>query len=190
VTEPDATFRPSAPRLPALGLDELDATQQRLVGGISDQFTTVPNLVLTLVRHPALYEAWLPLASKLLLDSAFDRRERELLIMRTAVSIGSHYEWGQHVALTPDLFDADDLARIVAGPDAAGWSVREAALLRAVDELHASAGISEATWTALAAELDEQQLVELPMLVGQYRMMAGIVNALGVQPEEGSGSLP
>ena len=78
-TDPDATYRPIAPRVPVLGLDELDDVQRRLVGAISDEFTTVPNLVLTLVRHPELYEAWLPMASKLLLDSAFDRRERELL---------------------------------------------------------------------------------------------------------------
>lgn len=189
-TDPDATYRPIAPRVPVLGLDELDDVQRRLVGAISDEFTTVPNLVLTLVRHPELYEAWLPMASKLLLDSAFDRRERELLILRSAVVVGSHYEWGQHVALTHDLFDADDLARILEGPGAAGWSAREAALLRAVDELRAHAGISEPTWAALAAELDEGQLIELPMLIGQYQMIAFTVNTLGVQPEAGSMPLP
>lgn len=183
-------MRPSAPRLPALRLDELDDRQRQLVGLVDPQFATVPNAVLTLVRDPALYEAFLPLATKLLIDSAFSVRHRELAILRTAVLVDSHYEWGQHVALARDEFTDDDFRRIIVGADAPGWNDIETALLRAVDELHEHAGISDATWTKLAAGFDEHQLMQLPMLVGQYHLMAFVLHALGVQPEPGSTPLP
>jgi hypothetical protein len=46
------------------------------------------------------------------------------------------------------------------------------AILRAVDELHGDAMISDATWQTLAKQLDERQLIELPIIVGQYQTVA------------------
>jgi hypothetical protein len=63
-------------------------------------------------------------------------------------------------------------------------------LLRAADELHSDARISDATWEGLARELDEPQLIELPILVGQYHLVAFALNSLGVQPEPGLEPLP
>jgi hypothetical protein len=53
------------------------------------------------------------------------------------------------------------------------------------DELHAGAWISDATWPGLARHLSEKQLIELPMLIGQYHLVAFTLNSLGVQPEPG-----
>ena len=171
-------MRPTVPRLPALQLDEFDDRQRQLVGLVDPQFTTVPNAVLTLVRDPALYEAFLPLATKLLIDSAFSVRHRELVILRTAVLVDSHYEWGQHVVLARDEFTDDDFRRIVAGADAPGWNDIEAARLRAVDELHEHAGISDATWTQLAAGFDEHQLVQLPFTASRgHQLTQGLARS-------------
>jgi alkylhydroperoxidase family enzyme len=60
------------------------------------------------------------------------------------------------------------------------WTDEERALLDAVDELHATRTLSDATWNRLAAFLDSEQLIVLPMLVGHYIMLAGTLNALGV----------
>ena len=40
-------------------------------------------------------------------------------------------------------------------------------MLRAVDELHSDAWITDGAWAVLAADLDERQLIEVPILVGQ-----------------------
>ena len=66
----------------------------------------------------------------------------------------------------------------------------EAALLRAADELHADAKISDDTWAALAETYDERQLIEIPMLIGQYHMVAFTLNSLGVEQDEGLEDLP
>jgi 4-carboxymuconolactone decarboxylase len=66
----------------------------------------------------------------------------------------------------------------------------DATLLRAADELHTDARISDPTWKELAGRYDEAQLVELCMLVGQYHTVAFALNSLGVQLEEERGTLP
>jgi alkylhydroperoxidase family enzyme len=190
MTDTAPPFRPATPRIAPLTLDELDERQRAFVSAISPEFTAIPNAVLTLLRVPALYEAFLPLGSKLLYDSAFAPRERELLILRTAVVVRSPYEWGQHVYLAREIFDDDHFERILVGPSAPGWSPRDAALLGAVDELHDTGALSDATWSRLTGHLDEAQLIELPMLVGQYHTMAYVFHTLGVQPEPGSAPLP
>ena len=64
-----------------------------------------------------------------------------------------------------------------------GWSDADALLLRATDELHADSRIGDATWAALAEQWDDQQLIELCMVVGQYHLVAMTLNSLGVEPE-------
>ncbi len=70
-----------------------------------------------------------------------------------------------------------------AGPSAPGWSPREAAILTAVDAMHETQDLDDATWAALAAELDERRLIELVMLVGHYEMLATAIAALRIQPD-------
>ena len=40
---------------------------------------------------------------------------------------------------------------------------------------------------ATAAHLDERQLIEVPMLVGQYHIVSFTLNTLGIQREPGLG---
>jgi alkylhydroperoxidase family enzyme len=62
--------------------------------------------------------------------------------------------------------------------------------VRAADELHADAVLSDATWAALAEGYDTQQLIEVPMVAGQYHLVAFTLNSLGVQREDGVEGLP
>jgi 4-carboxymuconolactone decarboxylase len=149
------------------------------------------NIFTTLARHPELFKTWLRFAGYLLTSGTLPFADRELLILRTGYNCRSPYEWGQHVRIALNGGLARELVdRVAAGPDAPGWNEREALLLRAADELHSDARISDATWDALAHELDEQQLIELPILVGQYHLVAFALNSLGVQPEPGLEPLP
>jgi alkylhydroperoxidase family enzyme len=75
----------------------------------------------------------------------------------------------------------DDIARIAAGPEAAGWSSLDRAMVRAVDELVGDALISDSTWSELAGELDEQQLMDLVFTVGAYEVLAMAFRSFGVE---------
>ena len=48
----------------------------------------------------------------------------------------------------------------------------------------AAATSGAATWAALAGRYDDRQLIEVPMLVGHYHMLAFTLNSLGIQVEE------
>jgi 4-carboxymuconolactone decarboxylase len=149
------------------------------------------NIFSTFARHPDLFAAWLPFGGFLLGGGVLDPRERELLILRTGYNCGSSYEWGQHVRIAERLgMDRGTILRVAEGPDADGWSAAQAALLRAADELHSRAKISEQTWALLAADHDERALIEIAMLVGHYHLVAFTLNSLEVDLDEGLEGLP
>jgi alkylhydroperoxidase family enzyme len=149
------------------------------------------NIFGTLARNPELFKAWMPFGGYLLTAGTLSGRERELLILRTALNCASPYEWGQHVRISEaGGIDRETIDRVVDGPDADGWSDSESALLRAADELHADAKIGDETWAELAKAYDEKQLIEIPMLVGQYHMVAFTLNSLGVEQDPGLEDLP
>lgn len=176
-------LRPATPRIDPLPEAEWDDRARELLGRVAVPGGTTTNIFTTLVRHPRLFRHWLPFGGALLTGS-LPARDRELLVLRTGWRCGAGYEWGQHVPIGRDAGLTDDeIARIPAGPDAPGWSAADTALLRAADELHDDACITDATWAELAARYDTDQLVEIPMLVGQYHLVAFTLNALGVQLE-------
>ncbi|MGQ0802511.1 MAG: carboxymuconolactone decarboxylase family protein [Actinomycetota bacterium] len=175
----------TGPRIAPLSPDERDAQAQELLGDAGAPGSPASNIFTTLVRHPGLFRKWLPFGGKLLAGK-LSGRDRELLILRTGWRCRSEYEWGQHVliARAEGLVD-DEITRIKDGPDAPGWDPFDATLLRAADELHDDSKISDATWDKLAGRYDERQLVEVPMLVGHYHMVAYTLNSLGVEREPG-----
>jgi 4-carboxymuconolactone decarboxylase len=177
--------RPTEPRIAPLAADELDDQARELLAGLQIGDAPASNIFATLVRHPGLFRHWLPFGGKLL-GGRLPPRDREILVLRTGWRCRSEYEWGQHVLIgrAAGLGD-DDLDRIRQGPDAAGWDPFESALVRAVDELHDDACVSDATWAVLAERYDERQLIEVPMLVGHYHLVSYTLNSLGVQREAG-----
>ena len=91
----------------------------------------------------------------------------------------SHHErLGRRVGLT-----AAELERVRRGPEVEGWSARDRLLLAATDELHDTRDLSDETWSALSAQLDEPTRLELLMLVGHYEMLATTLNTLRLRPD-------
>ena len=64
-------------------------------------------------------------------------------------------------------------------------SLSIATLLRAVDELHADACISDATWAALSQRYKTEQLMDVVFAVGQYNLVSMALNTFGVQLDKG-----
>jgi 4-carboxymuconolactone decarboxylase len=149
------------------------------------------NIFPTLARHEELFRPWLPFGGFLLGRGVLPARERELLILRTGCNCQSDYEWGQHARLAESIgISSEEIERVAEGPDADGWSPADATLLRAADELHAGARISEETWAKLSERHDERALIEIAMLVGHYHMVAFALNSTGVELDAGLQGLP
>lgn len=175
------------PRPPEEWDDETRAILERNAGAGG----RVLNIFSTIAHHPKLLKRWLVFGAHVLVKSTLRPRERELLILRVGWRCRSPYEWGQHVVIgrQSGLTD-DDIERVAEGPDAAGWSELDAALLRAADELHDDSAISDATWEVLARRYDEQQLLDVIFTVGQYQLVSMALNTLRVERDDGVSDVP
>src|SRR4029079_18774384 len=94
------------------------------VGAGDDEEERKPLAVLTVLAHaPALLGPFLDWASALALEGRLPRRDHELLALRAAWHCRSPVEWGHHVvyARAAGLSDPE-IAEVVAGPDAPGWT--------------------------------------------------------------------
>jgi alkylhydroperoxidase family enzyme len=151
-----------------------------------------PALFTTLGRHRRLFRPWLRFAGRLMPGGKLPRADAELVILRVATLAPSEYEWGHHERIARRFgLDRAAIERVRDGAEADGWTPRQVAILRAVDELHATRTLGDRAWDALrAAGLNETELIELPMLVGHYEMLAMTLNALRVRPDRFRRALP
>ena len=175
----------SEPRLAPLSDEQLDDETRRVLERAKMQ-GRVFNIFRTLAVHPKLLERWMVFGTHVLGKSTLPARERELVILRVGWLCRCEYEWGQHVLIgrRAGLSD-EEMTRIKSGAEADGWNELDAWLVRAADELHSEAFISDSTWQALSAQLSQQQLLDLIFTVGQYNLVAMALNSLGVQLDEG-----
>ena len=137
-----------------------------------------PNKVLGLfARHPELAKAFLTF-NKHLFDSTLPVRTRELAILRVAWRRRCRYEWAQHLLIARKAGVTD--AEIVEV-----WDDPSTLINRAADELDADSRLSDRTYSELAAELDERQIMDLVFTVGAYALLAMAFNTFEVELEPG-----
>jgi alkylhydroperoxidase family enzyme len=181
---------PDGPRIPPLPDDQRDEQVQQLLDPLRVEGKDL-NIFATLVRHPRLFKRWSGFGGFLLYRGDVPARDRELLILRTAWNCRAEYEWGQHARIARMVGVTDvEISRVIDGADAPGWTSVDAVLLRAADELHREARLSDVTWATLAAHYDEHQMIEVCMIVGQYHLVAFTANSLGIEIEPGGTGFP
>ena len=150
----------------------------------------VAGIYRTYARHLAMDQPRTRVSEHIRQQSTLSMRIRELLIIRIGVLCRSEYEWAAHAPAGRRAgLTAADLERIVEGPGAGGDPV-DIALLRAVDELHRDAMVSDSTWRELAAVFDSRQMLDILITTGGYRMVSMALNTFGVQLEPGAERFP
>src|SRR3954463_1689730 len=151
------------------------------------------RLFRTFAVHPDLAARMRPLGAGILGHGLVEPREREIVIHRTCARAGAEYEWGVHaVAFGRPLGLTDEQleATVTGDADDPAWSERDALLVRLCDELHETANVSDALWERLAAQWPPEQLLELVITAGWYRLIAYVINACRIPPEDWSQSFP
>lgn len=176
----------TTPRVPPVDHPSDEVLELYERGGLRAPDGSTLNIFATLAHHPALLRRWLVFATHVLTKSTLTPRDRELLILRVGVRCASPYEFGQHhvIAQKSDI-SLDEIDQVVAGPSHPAWSPFDAALLRAVDELHDDSRISDATWATLASRYSTEQLLDVVFTVGNYHLVSFALNTCGVQLDEG-----
>jgi alkylhydroperoxidase family enzyme len=184
---------PTGPRIAPLppdewGGDAVAALRAAFGDGAADRFLSgpdappVPNVLSTLLRHPALTGPFMVYNAVLLNSPTLEPRWRELMVLRVAARAHSEYEWVQHVRIARACGITDaEVEAIAAGVVTSTLSPLEADLLAATDELLDRYRIADTTWARLAAQLDERQLVEVAFVVGTYTALAMAFNSFGIE---------
>lgn len=147
----------------------------------------------TLAVHDELFARMRPLGAGILGHGRIEPQEREIVIHRACARAGAEYEWGVHViAFGKPLGLTDDqiAATLNALSEDQAWSQAERLLVRLVDELHDTCTVSSSLWSALAERYADDQLLELVIIAGWYRLLSGVIRAVGIQLEPWAARFP
>lgn len=174
------------PRIPSIPVEERSPEVLQLLTDSVVPDTLAVNIFATFARHPGLMRRWIPYCAKLLVAGKIPERDREIVILRTAYSWRAAYEWGQHSLVAAAAgFSPSEIEGIVHGPESSCWTRHEKNLIRAVDEVRSDGEIGDQTWEQLRLSYTDQQMIELPFLIGAYSTVAFFVKSLRVEPEDG-----
>ncbi|MCJ2187173.1 carboxymuconolactone decarboxylase family protein [Novosphingobium beihaiensis] len=182
------------PRIRPVAQDDIDAASRELVHAVRDgagapRVEGVAEYMRTIFKHPALFRCQMERGA-VLFNGRIPACERELAVLRVAWLCRAPYEWGQHVEIARRVgLDGAAVERVREGSAASGWTAHEAAILRGVEELLEDKALSDATWDVLARSWDEAQLIEFPVMVGEYIATALVQNTLRIRLVDGNPGL-
>ena len=147
----------------------------------------------TLAVHDELASRMRVVGAGILGHGRVEPREREIMIHRTCARAGAAYEWGVHAMAFGGplgLSDEQLTATALGTADDPAWSERDALLVRLADELHDSCRVSDGLWSSLRQHYQDDQLLELVIIAGWYRLISYVINAAGVQSEPWAAPFP
>ena len=153
----------------------------------------VPPILLfrTFVRNLPMAEAMGPWGGYALSRRlSLSMRDREVVIDRTCARCGCEYEWGVHVAFFAERvgLTTEQVTSLTHGhaADPCWTDERDRVLIEAVDALHETSRIPDPLWARLAAQLAEDELLDLLMLSGWYHAISFAANGVELDPEDGA----
>jgi alkylhydroperoxidase family enzyme len=176
--------RPTKPRLEPVA--EVSADLEPLLAKTVMRDGKPLNIFGVLAHHPKLLDRFNRLGGLLLTRGTVPAREREVVILRIGWRCRAIYEFGQHTLIgrQTGLTDAE-IAALAGADDTHPWSEGDRALIALADDLCRDDCATDATWEALRPRWTDEQLVELVVTAGFYRMVSGFLNTMGVQLDDG-----
>jgi alkylhydroperoxidase family enzyme len=172
--------RPTSPRVQPVEKVAIRA-RENSIGGL----VRPVNLSATLAHNRAVSKAIAAMSSVFFDAATLDPRLREVVILRTGSDTESIYEFGQHVLAARQVGLSEETIHATTRPlEESTWTPLELAALRAVDDLHETDCVSTEVWDDLADLAGQETAIAVIALIGFYRMVAGLLNSLGVQPED------
>ena len=174
--------------LPLVSVDESARLAEKL--GIDRSLGTA-NVFRGLLNSPSATAAFYGFIDALMFHNKVEARTRELVILRIGWRTGSEYVFCNHVRISRELGLPDEDILGVRDPHrCAAYSDRDRDVLSLADELHDHAEVTPSTWAALEKAFPTEELVELLLVGGFWRLVAGFVNSAKTQLDEGVSSWP
>jgi hypothetical protein len=94
--------------------------------------------------------------------------------------------FGKPLGLTDEQIDAT----VVGDSGDAAWSDRDALLIQLCDELYETDSVSDKLWARLAGKWPPDQLLELIVTAGWYRLISYVINTCAVERESWAARFP
>jgi len=144
------------------------------------------NAVKALVHAPEVSLASMRFHKALAQSQGLAPRLKELVILRVLWLNRAEYQWSQHLLISSRYgFNSKDYTAIKTGTVSPEWSELEALAVEAVDQLEKVGNIDDALWVRLSRHLDHGKILELLYLVGGFKMIAWIFNAIRLDLDPG-----
>jgi alkylhydroperoxidase family enzyme len=174
--------------LPLLSIDESARLGERL--GI-DRLLAASNVFRGLLHSPSGAAGFYGVVNALMFHNKVAARARELIILRIGWRTGSEYVFCNHVRISRDLGIPDEEILGVRDPQRChAYSKTDHALLHLADELHEYVEVRRSTWAALEKAFARDELVELLLIAGFWRMASGFVKSAKIPLDAGVPSWP
>ena len=181
IASPLGSLRPSVPRIQPI-TDVSDEVAVILGGGINSPAGTPLNIFGTIAHHPRLLKRFMNYAGLFLNKGLLPAREREIVILRVGWYCQSVYEFGQHTIIGERVgLTIEEITAVTRDISQHNWNDRDIALLEMSDDLCADNCVSQQTWEKLRRDWKEDELIELVMVAGTYRLVSGFLNTMGVE---------
>jgi 4-carboxymuconolactone decarboxylase len=158
--------------------------------GIVDWLATA-NIFRGLLHSPSAASAVYGAIDALIWHNTVAARTRELVILRIGWRAGSEYVFCNHVRISRELGIADEDILGVRDPEGCrAYSETDRLVIRLADELHESVDVTPATWSTLEHSFTLEELVELVLVAGFWRAIAGFVNTARTELDADTPSWP
>ncbi len=166
-------------RLPYLDVDDLAPENRELL-------KRNINLHRMLVHSPAGARSFGALGQWVRFESRLDPRLRELAILQVGYLTRCAYEYSHHLKIGRDFgITDDDIRALIAETEGreSGLPALDRAVLRAAREMTDGLTITDPTFALLQAELDEERLVELVIVISFYCGVVRLLTTLRIDVE-------
>jgi 4-carboxymuconolactone decarboxylase len=162
------------PRFPQLTLDQLSAAQKP----VGDQIMKVSSVGIggpynSMLRSPKLAQLLFDLFHYLRWETSIPLKLNELAILVIARQWRSQIEWFAHAPIAAkEGLSANIIAELKANQRPSGMAEDEALVYDFVTELTGTHKVSDPTYARAKALFNDQQIVDLTAVAGNYVMVA------------------
>lgn len=173
------------PRVPILSREDLAEANRDIYDDYESVRGVGPSVIhRAIANSPDILRAYMPISNALRFGTKLDARLRELAIVMVGHVTASAYEVEAHTrfALKAGVSEAQ-LNQLSAFETSSVYGDQERAVLRYAEEVTRENRISSATWAALEAQFDREEITEIVLQVGFYNTVVRILGAFDIQPE-------
>jgi 4-carboxymuconolactone decarboxylase len=142
------------------------------------------NVFRMLANAPASFQPLTDFAMSILLRSEFDKRKREIAVLRVAHVTRSRYEWTQHVAVAKGVGVTDDeMAKIAVDGPVTRLDDEGNLLCRVADEISRDVRLSDQALAAIVVRYGVRQATELILCCSYFNMLSRFLESTRVELE-------